>query len=79
MNTFDTTVRLESDAHPLLHSDHGFQYTSAQFYTRLKEYHMKQRMSRVTLCIDNGSMEGFWRIRKREMYYRQHFNDRSTL
>lgn len=40
---------------------------------------MKQSMSRVAHCIDNGPIEGFWGILKREMYYRQHFNDRSTL
>ena len=79
MNTFDEAVRLEPDAHPLLHSDRGFQYTSAQFYTRLKKYNMKQSMSRVAHCIDNGPMEGFWGILKREMYYRQHFNNRSAL
>lgn len=79
MNTFDEAVRLEPDAHPLLHSDRGFQYTSAQFYTRLKKYNMKQSMSRVAHCIDNGPMEGFWGILKREMYYRQHFSNRSAL
>ena len=78
-HTFDEAVRLEPDAHPLFHSDRGFQYTSMQFYTRLKKNHMKQSMSRVAHCIDNGPMEGFWGILKREMYYRQHFNDRSTL
>ena len=40
---------------------------------------MKQSMSRVAYCINNGSMEGFQGILKRKMYYRQHFNDRSTL
>ena len=40
---------------------------------------MKQSMSRVGHCIDNGPMEGFWGILKREMYYRKHFEDRSTL
>ena len=40
---------------------------------------MKQSMSRVAHCIDNGPMEGFWGILKREMYYCQHFNDRTTL
>ena len=79
MNTFDEAVRLEPDAHPLFHSDRGFQYTSMHFYTMLKKHHMKQSMSRVAHCIDNGPMEGFWGILKREMYYRQHFNDRSTL
>ena len=62
MDTFDEAVRLEPDAHPLFHSDRGFQYTSAQFRTRLKKHHMKQSMSRVAHCIDNGPMEGFWGI-----------------
>ena len=79
MNTFDEAVCLEPDAHPLFHSDRGFQYTSTQFCTRLKKHHMKQSMSRVAHCIDNGPMEGFWGILKREMYYCQHFNDRTTL
>ena len=30
---------------------------------------MKQSMSRVAKCIDNGPMEGFWGILKRERYY----------
>ena len=79
MDTFDEAVNLEPDAHPLFHSDRGFQYTSTQFYTRLKKHHMKQSMSRVSHCIDNGPMEGFWGILKREMYYCQHFSDRDTL
>lgn len=57
MSTFDEAVRLEPNAHPLFHSDRGFQYTSAQFYTRLKEHHMKQSMSRVAHCIDNGQLK----------------------
>lgn len=42
MDTFDEAVSLEPDAHPLFHSDRGFQYTSPTFYNRLKKYHMKQ-------------------------------------
>lgn len=30
---------------------------------------MTQSMSRVAHCIDNGPMEGFWGILKREEYY----------
>lgn len=30
---------------------------------------MIQSMSRVAHCIDNGPMEGFWGLMKREMYY----------
>ena len=79
MNTFDTAVALEPDAHPLFHSDRGFQYTSMQFCARLKKYHMKQSMSRVAHCIDNGPMEGFWGILKREKYYGKRFTSRADL
>jgi putative transposase len=79
MNTFDAAVALEPSAHPMFHSDRGFQYTSAMFHTRLKEHHMKQSMSRVAHCIDNGPMEGFWGILKREMYYGKKFISRDSL
>ena len=79
MNTFDAAVAVESDAHPLFHSDRGFQYTSKQFSARLKKHHMKQSMSRVAHCIDNGPMEGFWGILKRETYYGSRFTSRSDL
>ena len=40
---------------------------------------MKQSMSRVAKCIDNGPMEGFWGILKRERYYGRRFTDREEL
>ena len=79
MNTFDEAVAVEPDAHPLFHSDRGFQYTSKQFCTKLKKHHMKQSMSRVAHCIDNGPMEGFWGILKRETYYGKRFTEKATL
>lgn len=79
MNTFDEAVSLEPDAHPLFHSDRGFQYTSRPFCTRLKKHHVKQSMSRVAHCIDNGPMEGFWGILKREMYYGKRFASKADL
>ena len=79
MNTFDAAMALEPDARPLFHSDRGFQYTSRQFCTRLKKHHMKQSMSRVAHCIDNGPMEGFWGILKREKYYGRRFTSRKDL
>ena len=52
MDTFDKAVRQEPDAHPLVHSDRGFQYTSAQFYTRLKKHHMKRlRKGKCTIGL----------------------------
>ena len=70
---------LRQDAHPLFHSDRGFQYTSQAFYSRLKKHHMKQSMSRVAHCIDNGPMEGFLGILKREMYYGKRFTSKEEL
>lgn len=40
---------------------------------------MKQSMSRVAHCLDNGPMEGFWGILKRERYYGHRFTDRAQL
>ena len=40
---------------------------------------MTQSMSRVGRCIDNGPMEGFWGILKRECYYGQTFTSREQL
>ena len=78
-DTFDEAVALEPEAHPLFHSDRGFQYTSKQFYSKLKKHHMKQSMSRVAHCIDNGPMEGFWGILKRESYYGRKYTAREDL
>ena len=40
---------------------------------------MTQSMSRVAKCIDNGPMEGFWGILKRERYYGKRFESREDL
>ena len=40
---------------------------------------MTQSMSRVAHCIDNGPMEGFWGILKRERYYGRRFTSREEL
>ena len=40
---------------------------------------MTQSMSRVAKCIDNGPMEGFWGILKRERYYGNRFSSREEL
>ena len=36
-------------------------------------------MSRVAKCIDNGPMEGFWGIIKREKYYGNRFESKESL
>ncbi len=46
-STFDEAVALNPDAHPIFHSDRGFQYTSKAFHQELIDAGMIQSMSRV--------------------------------
>jgi len=78
-DTFDFAVSRYPDAHPLFHSDRGFQYTNKQFKARLDKVGMTQSMSRVGRCIDNGPMEAFWGILKCEIYYLSKFHDYDSL
>lgn len=68
-DTFRSAIDANPGAHPLFHSDGGFQYTSPVFVRMLKDNGMEQSMSRVHCCIDNGPMEGFWGILKCEIYH----------
>lgn len=78
-DTFTKAVASNPDAHPLLHSDRGYQYTSRTFHTKLIAAGMIHSMSRVGKYIDNGPMEGFWGILKRERYYGHRFTDKESL
>lgn len=77
--TFDKAVKANPGAHPLFHSDRGFQYTNRIFHQKLEKAGMTQSMSRVAHCIDNGPMEGFWGILKRERYYGRRFTSKQEL
>lgn len=68
-DTFDNAVAANPGVYPLFHSDRGYQYTSKVFHIKLEAAKMRQSMSRVGHCIDNGPMEGYWGILKSEMYY----------
>lgn len=76
---YDDAVAQNPDAHPLFHSDRGFQYTNRIFHAKIEAAGMVQSMSRVGKCLDNGPMEGFWGILKRERYYGRKFTDKETL
>lgn len=78
-DTFDQAVIKNPGAHPLFHSDRGTQYTTLVFHNKLAAAGMTQSMSRTGNCIDNGPMEGFWGILKRERYYGRRFTDRESL
>lgn len=77
--TFDKAVKSNPDAHPLFHSDRGYQYTSRMMHSKIEKAAMTQSMSRVAHCIDNGPMEGFWGILKRERYYGKRFTSKQEL
>ena len=77
--TFDLALIESPDAHPIFHSDRGYQYTSRIFHKKLEDAEMTQSMSRVGKCIDNGPMEGFWGILKRERYYGKRFTEKNSL
>lgn len=68
--TLDQATALLNGDRPLIHSDRGFQYTSKGFKRRIDTAKMRQSMSRVGRCIDNGPMESFWGTLKCEKYYR---------
>jgi transposase InsO family protein len=78
-DTIDDAIAKEPKAHPLFHSDRGFQYTNRVFHQKLTDAGMTQSMSRVGKCIDNGPMEGFWGIIKRERYYGKQFANKISL
>ena len=78
-DTFDAAIAANPDAHPLFHSDRGYQYTSNDFRQRIIKAGMTQSMSRVARCIDNGAMEGFWGLMKREMYYTRKYQTKDEL
>lgn len=77
--TFDRAIAKYPDAHPLVHSDRGFQYTNPKFKIKLLDQGMLQSMSRPGMCIDNGPMEAFWGTLKSEMYHLHQFDDYDTL
>ena len=77
--TFDKAIALNPCAKPIFHLDRGFQYTSKMFKKKLVKQEMRQSMSRVGHCIDNGPTEGFWGIIKAEMYQMYEITDESSL
>jgi transposase InsO family protein len=67
--TLDEAISTLEREQPLIHSDRGYQYTSAGYKRKVDEAKMIHSMSRVGKCIDNGPMESFWGTFKCEKYY----------
>lgn len=63
-DVFNKAIKSNPGATPLFHSDRGFQYTREVFHKQLESLGIKQSMSRVSKCIDNGPCEGFQGIFK---------------
>lgn len=78
-DTLDQAIAANTTAKPIFHSDRGFQYTNRTFKCKLDKINTVQSMSRVSRCIDNGPMEGFWGTLKAEMYYLKKFNTYEEL
>ncbi len=78
-STLDQALETNPGVHPLLHSDRGCAYTTQIFHDKLTAAGITQSMSRVGKCTDNGPMEGFWGLLKRERYYGRRFTSRAEL
>lgn len=63
--------KLPDNAHPIIHSDQGWQYQHESYQQRLKNKGIKQSMSRKGNSMDNGMMENFFGLLKTEMFYDQ--------
>ena len=60
-DTLDRAIAESPNAHPLFHSDQGFQYTTRIFHDNLAAAGMTACPVWVSgKCIDNGPLEGFW-------------------
>ena len=55
------------DDETLIHSDHGCHYTSKKFREIVKDYHLRQSMSRRGNCWDNAPQESFFGHMKDEI------------
>ncbi len=78
-DTYNKALEINPEAKPIFHSDRGFQYTSKVFQMKLQKQGMKQSMSRVGHCIDNGPTEGLWGIIKTEMFQMYNITDERSL
>lgn len=78
----DTMKQIVDDVKPettLIHTDRGSQYTSHAFHKVVKDNELIHSMSRVSKCIDNGPMEGFWGTLKVEMFKLETFHTPEQL
>ena len=60
--------QLEDDC--IFHSDHGCQYTSADFAAKLGDLKIRQSLGRTGICYDNAMAESFFGALKNERVHR---------
>ena len=63
----------------LIHSDQGWQYQMKQYQSKLKEYGIKQSMSRKGNCLDNAIIENFFGTIKSELFYLKNYESIEQL
>ena len=78
-SNFDEAIALNPDAHPIFHSDRGYQYTSHEYKRLSEKYHFTKSMSRVGRCLDNQPIERFWGTYKAESFYIKKLNDYESV
>jgi putative transposase len=54
----------------IVHSDHGTQYTSAEFAAKLRQLELRQSLGRTGICYDNALAESFFGTLKNERVHR---------
>jgi transposase InsO family protein len=64
---------------PVIHSDHGTQYTSWAFTRRALDSGLVPSMGSIGDCYDNGLMESFWARMQVELLNRKRWNTRLEL
>jgi putative transposase len=64
---------------PVIHSDHGTQYTSWAFTRRALDFGLVPSMGSIGDCYDNGLMESFWARMQVELLARKRWNTRLDL
>ena len=75
--TVDSAVATRLDGeHPILHSDHGPQYTSQDYRACLERHGLSISMGRVRTAADNASAESVFGVLKREIVHRTKFQTR---
>lgn len=69
MKTLRKAIKNRVANNVILHTDHGFQYTSKEYVKLLKTNKITPSMGRISNSLDNQPIEAFWGIIKTECLY----------